>query len=110
MVREYVDFPIEMHIEPELGDDLEKRLYIDAEDHLKKLAKHHTDITGAAVDITQPAQSRETPYIYEATVVVYARPKNIAATEKHGDVGTALRGALKAAERQIRDKREQLRH
>jgi ribosome-associated translation inhibitor RaiA len=110
MAEEYTDFPIELHVENDLGDDQEKTLYIEAEERLRKLAKNHTDITGASVDIKQPAQERETPYIYEATVTVYMRPNNIAATEKDSDVEVALRGALKATERQVRDKREQLRN
>lgn len=110
MVEEYTDFPIEFHVEPEIGDDIEKALYVEAEDRLRKLAKNHTDITGAAVDVTQPAEGRETPYIYKVNVVVYARPSTIAAVEKHMEVDVALRGALKAAERQIRDKRDQLRN
>ncbi|NDJ86248.1 MAG: hypothetical protein GYB66_10210 [Chloroflexi bacterium] len=110
MVEEYTDFPIEFHVEPVLDDDTEKTLYVEAEDQLRKLAKNHTDITGAAIDITQPAEDRETPYVYEASVVIYTRPNNIAAVEKNGDVGAALRGALKAAARQVRDKRDRLRN
>jgi len=109
MPEEYTDFPIEFHVEPELGDDAEKRLYIDSEDSLRKLAKNHTDITGASINITQPAEDRETPYIYEATVTLYSRPSYVAATEKNAEVAAALRGALKAVGRQIRDKREKLR-
>lgn len=110
MVEEYKDFPIEFHVDPELGDDTEKTLYVEAETELRKLAKNHTDITGAAIDITRPAEDRETAYIYEVNVVIYMRPKNIAAVEKSQDAAGALRGALKAAGRQVRDKREQLRN
>ncbi len=109
MPEEYTDYPIEFHVEPDIGDDQEKALYIEAENSLRKLSQNHTDITGVAINIKQPAQGRETPYVYEANVVLYARPNNIVAVEKHGEIQAALRGALKAAERQIRDKRERLR-
>lgn len=107
--EEFTDFPIEMHVSPALGDDAEKKLYVEVEDSLRKLAKNHTDITGAMINIQQPAADRETAYIYQAKVVIYARPSTIAATEKDGDVAAALRGALQAAERQVREKRERLR-
>ena len=50
----------------------------------------------------------ESSYQYEATVVVYARPENIAATEKEDNPTTALKGALSAVERQVRQKRDKL--
>jgi ribosome-associated translation inhibitor RaiA len=110
MANEFTDFPIEFHVEPDLDDDTEKTLFVEAEDQMRKLAKNHTDITKVSVDITQPAEDRETPYIYQAKVVIYARPTTMAAEEKNKDVSAALRGALKAAARQIRDKRERLRN
>jgi len=79
------------------------------EDRLSELRKGHTDITGAAATLEQPAQGRETPYIFEANVVVYMRPKNINATEKHEQPEIALKGALDAMERQVRQQREKLR-
>lgn len=109
MAEEYTDFPIEFHVDPEVDDDTEKTLYVEAEDRLRKLAANHTDITGAAIDITQPAEQRETDFIFEASIVVYTRPNNVAAVEKHSDMQTALRAAVKEVERQIRDKRDRLR-
>lgn len=50
-----------------------------------------------------------TPNRYEATVVVYKRPNNLAATEKAETPERALKGALSAAERQVRESRDKLR-
>jgi ribosomal subunit interface protein len=103
-----MDLPIELqNATDQTGDD--KKLYIMVEDRIRDLAQGHTDITGAAVNLTQPSQDNETAYIFEATVVLYVRPENIAANEKEGDLEGALKGALDAVERQIRKKREKLR-
>jgi ribosome-associated translation inhibitor RaiA len=40
--------------------------------------------------------------------VTYVRPSNIAATEKADNPMTALKGALNAVERQVREKRKRL--
>lgn len=100
--------PIELYVEPDVSDDVEKTLFVEAENTVDELLKRHQDITGAAINITAPAENRETQFIYEATVVFYARPSNIAATEKDGDVEATLRRALRAAARQVREKREKL--
>jgi ribosome-associated translation inhibitor RaiA len=72
------------------------------------LAEGHDDLIGAAVSIEEPARGENT-YLYEATVVAYTRPNNIAGTEKAEQPIQALRGALDAVERQVREKREKLR-
>ncbi len=102
------DFPIEFHTEGIETDAQEAELLDYIEQALRDLAKGHTDITGASIDIKLPAQGRETNYIYEATVALDVRPDRIAATEKHPVAYQALKGALKAAQRQVRDKRERL--
>lgn len=98
------DFTIEFQSDVPHFDE---SLKAEAEDRLLKLASGHTDITGAAVAITQPAKS-ETGFIYQARIVAYVRPQNIVAVEKDDNVAGALKGALKAIERQVRDKREKL--
>jgi ribosome-associated translation inhibitor RaiA len=50
-----------------------------------------------------------TPHCYEATVVVFKRPDNVAATERAETPEGALKGALSAVERQVRELREKLR-
>jgi ribosomal subunit interface protein len=103
------DIPIEL-LNATDGTVSDENLYSMVEERIQKLAKGHTDITGAAVNLTQPAQNTETAYIFEATVVLYARPDTIVATEEAGDLEGALKGALDAVERQIREKREKLRN
>jgi ribosome-associated translation inhibitor RaiA len=102
-----LDFTIEFN--SDLQDDAaEASLMSIADSQLRELASGHDDITGAAVNIRKPAK-RETAPIHKATVVVYARPENIAATEKDNTPTGALQGALDAVERQVRKKRERLR-
>ena len=91
-----------------LGDRMEQEMLAEARDRLQLLAVEHKDLIGAAINIRQPAKS-ETSYLYKATVVVYVRPENIAATEKNSDPFVALRGALDAVERQVRKRRDKLR-
>jgi ribosome-associated translation inhibitor RaiA len=90
------------------SDQMEAALVAEAHDQLRDLAADQDDLTGAAISIRRPAQA-ETSFIYEATVVVYARPKPVAATKKEADPMTALKNSLNAIERQVREKRRKLR-
>lgn len=101
-----LDFTIEFN--SNLHQQAEAGLFATADDHLRALAKGHDDLTGAAINIREPAKG-EKGYLFEATVVVYARPQHVSATEKNEDVQIALKGALDAVERQIRDRRAKLR-
>lgn len=101
-----LDFTLELNSET-LSQESEYALYTKAEDQLKQLAAGHTDMRGAAINVRQPAHA-ETPPWYEVTAVVYGRPDNIAATKKDSDPFLALKGALDAVERQIRQRREKL--
>ncbi len=101
-----LDFTLELNSE-HLSQEAEYDLFTMAESQLKQLAKGHDDLTGAAVSLKQPAHG-ETSYLHEATVVVYSRPEHVAATEKADNPQRALQGALDAAERQIRERREKL--
>ena len=101
-----LDFTIEFN-SVDIGAQLEEELFLEADGRLRDLAAGHDDLRGAAVNIREPATG-ESSYQYEATVVVYARPENIAATEKEDNPTTALKGALSAVERQVRQKRDKL--
>ena len=101
-----LDFTMELNSE-NLTKETEYTLFTEAEARLKELADGHTDLTGAAINIRQPA-SGETPPLHEVTVVVYGRPDHIAATQKETNPQLALSSALDAAERQIRERREKL--
>ena len=103
------EFPIEFHTEID-NKDVEYNLFAEAEERLHELTEGHSDITGASITISKPAQNRETNYIFRANVVLYARPNRIVAEEKHENPETALKNALSAAERQVYKKREELRN
>jgi len=102
-----LDFTIELNSD-DLHEQLEAEMLAEADSFLRELAADHDDLTGAAINVRQPAQAT-TPFIYEVTVVVYARPEHIAATKKQTDPVMALKEALNAVERQVRKKREKLR-
>lgn len=101
------DFHIDFN--SNLNEEAEALLLEEAETRLLKLANGHQDMVGAAITIRRPAKGA-TDYLFEATVVVYSRPDNIAATEKRGDHTAALKGALSAIERQVRERRAKLRN
>lgn len=102
-----LDFTIEFN-DQGLSDQVEAAMFAEADRRLRELAGEHDDLTGAAINVRQPAQAA-TPFIYEVTVVVYARPQQIAATTKDSDPIIALKNSLSAIERQVREKREKLR-
>jgi len=79
----------------------------EARRRLSALAEGYTDMIGASVAIEELTQE-ETPHVYEARVVAYLRPDNIAAVEKSDSAIGALKGALDAAERQVRELRDKL--
>ena len=101
-----LDFTMELNSDG-LSDQVEKDMFVEADTRLRDLAEDHSDLRGAAVNIRRPAKA-ETNFIYEVTVAVYARPKQIAATQKDSDPLTALNDALDAVERQIREKRAKM--
>jgi protease I len=100
------DFSLELNAEG-VGEVTEAELFDEADRRLRELARGNRDLTGAAITIRQPAHG-ETPYLYEARVVVYARPEPVVATELKDHATTALKGALDAVERQVRNQREKL--
>ncbi len=96
----YVDYDSEV---PEFTDDLK----VDVERRLRDLAGEDTDMVGAAVAVSAPGKGAE-PFLYQARVVVYARPEDIAAVKQDRNVRVALRNALSAIERQVHEKRDRL--
>ncbi|MHB0859046.1 MAG: HPF/RaiA family ribosome-associated protein [Anaerolineae bacterium] len=97
-------FAIEFQTEiPQLREEL----FAEADRRLRRLAEGHKDITRARVVVDQPAHA-ETPFIYEARVVVYVRPGTVVGSEKSDSAIGALKGALDAVERQIRERRGKL--
>lgn len=91
-----------------LGTQVENCLRTEAEDRLRKLQRGHSDLNGAAVSVEQSLYG-ESNARYQARVVAYVHPKNVAAVRKEDDAVNALRSALDAVERQVREQRAQLR-
>lgn len=100
-----VDFEFEFyseisHLEPALREEARRRL--------RELTVGHHDIVGASVAMEE-LTGETTPHMYQARIVVYMRPDNLAAVEKSDSAVGALKGALNAMERQVREYRNQLR-
>jgi ribosome-associated translation inhibitor RaiA len=88
---------------PDPGDSLRR----EAESRLWELAEGYYDMIGASVALEELTQE-ETPHVFEARVVAYIKPDNIAAIEKSDSALGALKGALSAVERQVREFRNKL--
>lgn len=109
MTTQQAEFTFEFLNKAEsLGDDLQDRMRTVAHDRLQKLQRGHHDVIGAAVSLEQPVHAA-TDFLYEARVVAYARPENVAASTKLADPMGALKDAIQAVERQLRDRRAKLR-
>ncbi len=104
-------YNFDFEFQNKLGDigDLEEKLRSEAETRLLKLANGHTDVTGASVIVDNEVKGAQTPFLYRARVVAYTRPAYIDGTEEADTPLAALKGALDAVERQVREKREKLR-
>ena len=86
-------------------ENLDEGVIDEAEDRLRSLAEGKADMVGAAVAVKRIAHG-ETPHWFQARVVVHIRQEDIVAFEKAESPEQALKGALDAAERQIRERRE----
>jgi ribosome-associated translation inhibitor RaiA len=94
--------------EASLPERVEAEMYTEAEGRLRALMEGHTDIVDASVAVEE-LTGDTTPHLYEVRVVVYIRPEDIVAVEKHETAQGALKGALDAIERQVRERRAKLR-
>ncbi len=94
----YIDFNIEIE---NLNDNFKQ----EADRRLFKLAEGKNDIVGASVS-AETIVKVESPYLYQVRIVVYKRPKDIAATEKDEDPMAALKNALSAIERKVQESRK----
>jgi ribosome-associated translation inhibitor RaiA len=98
------EFDFEFHTDG-VGDP--DRLRDEAEPRLRELAEGHRDMTGASVSVREAARAETS--VFEARVVAYMKPKNVAGTEKAASPIGALKGALEAVERQVRKRRDKIR-
>ena len=101
------DFPFDWEFYTGEDTVVEERLRELAERRISKLMRNHKDITGTSVALEKPAH-RHTDFVYTARVIVYMRPDNVVAREKADSPEGALKGALDAIERQVRERREKL--
>ena len=90
--------------------DPEDTMRMEAVERLMTLAEGHRDMIGASVRVEPIAVGEEPAHLYEARVVAYTKPNHIAAREKDEIPMIALKNALSAAERQVREKREKMRN
>ena len=104
------NFPIEFNNEVDNVKKSENDFYTLAADRLSKLAGGHNDISGAVVNLKQPAKEHQTSYMSEVTIVVYMGSDHIAATEKGKQFQSTLDGSLDGVERQVRERRKQQRN
>jgi ribosome-associated translation inhibitor RaiA len=99
-VEEFVEFPIEYQTEAHgLGDGLRA----EAEQRLLDLTTNQTDMTGASIAV-DVAADKATP-IYRARIVIKMRGPDVVASKEDESAENALRGALEAVERQVREQR-----
>ncbi|MGC9347692.1 MAG: HPF/RaiA family ribosome-associated protein [Anaerolineae bacterium] len=85
-----------------------EELRAEVEQELRDLAEDHTDMIGASVALEE-LTGQATPHRYQARIVVYMRPSDIAAVEKAPTPVTAVEQAMESIERQIREDRQKLR-
>lgn len=97
-------FPVEFHSDTDgfTSELREKTLH-----RLQELRADHTDLVGAAVTVEDIAKGDE-PFRFQFKVVAYMRPDRVVASEKADNVRSAMKGALSALERQVREKRRKL--
>lgn len=93
---------------PNVSEAQDAHLRSMIEQTIGKLNKGHQDITDAAIALEPEAQNGSV-FWFRARVVVYIRPENIAGVAQDETAEKALRGALQAVERQVRERRDKLR-
>ena len=104
------NFPIEFNNEVDDMKKSENEFYSLAADQLSRLAEGHNDISGAVVNLKQPAKEHETSYISEVTIIVHLGSDHITATKKGEQFRATLSSALDAVDRQVHERRKQQRN
>lgn len=99
------NFHIEFFIETStLGDDL----LVEADQRLRALTVNRNDFIGASISVEDIA-GVENRFLYQARIVAYMKPENIAVVEKRETAETALKDALANIEERIRADRSKRR-
>lgn len=101
----FIEFHVDYNIEtPKVIDE---KILDEVEFRLRALRGDRTDIVGAAVSLEDIA-GVERSYLYQARIVVYMRPKQIASVAKNEHPRFALKDALTDLERKVGDYRTRL--
>jgi ribosome-associated translation inhibitor RaiA len=100
-----LDFHIDFNIErPEaIGESI----LDEADNRLRALTENRTDMIGAAVSLEGIA-GVENKYLYQARIVAYMRPKQIASIAKNEDPRFAIKDALSDLERKVQEYRSRM--
>ena len=101
------EFEFEFYAQGLDSTRMEEELRLEADSRLRELAEGQRDMIGASVAVEKPAEA-ETGHVYRARVVAYIKPEHIVAVEKEENPVTALKQALDAVERQVREHREEI--
>jgi ribosome-associated translation inhibitor RaiA len=80
-----------------------------AEKRLRELGDGRKDIVGAAVSVRKMEGNQDVSRQHQARVVVYMKPDNKAAREKHKTAEQALKNAVDAVIRQVREHWDKMR-
>ena len=100
-----LDFHIEFFIEiPTLGENF----LAEAEQRLRALTKNRNDLIGASISVEDIA-GVDDRFLYQARIVAYLKPENIAVVEKRETPEAALKDALANIEEHIRTERSKRR-
>lgn len=79
------------------------------ERRLRELGEGHKDVVGAAVTVRKVEGHQNVARQHQARVVVYMKPENKAAVEKDETADQALKKAVDAVVRQVRDHWDKMR-
>jgi hypothetical protein len=100
-----LDFHIDMNIEvPNIKADL----LMESEQRLRALTENRNDFIGASISVEDIA-GVEDRFLYQARIVAYLKPENIAVVEKRESAERALKDALSNIEERIRTQRDKRR-
>ena len=100
---------LDFHIDFNLNvPDLPESLEIESSERIQALNKDRQDLIGALISLDEIAGVKD-PFLYEARIVAYKKPENIAVSAKENSPEAALKQALSALERTVREDRNQRR-
>ena len=100
-----LDFHIDYNL---VATDLPESIEAEISERIQALTEGRNDLIGAAVAVEKIAGDGDS-YLFEARIVAYLKPENIAVVEKGPSPENALKDALSVLERQVREERDRRR-